>query len=708
MSIKKSLRIFLSLYTLLPVGIIFLLIHIFASIRFGEVRENIINKVTYSYAASLNSHLYMTSDSAFTSKEDLRDYITSYSDEYCISLNMMKDTAVIITDSSGYNYYSLLASKVDDVISPDLFASILAEADSSTHLKSGLLDSSYHNKAYLYAFSYIDYNGLVLITRMNANSFNVIRSMILPGLLISAVLLLPIAILLSSLLTRYYTKPIISLRNTMRIAAAGDLDVRSHLPVNNEIGDLAKHFNRMIGQIKQNYDELSLVHRKLLDNEDELKSNLNQIEFLAYHDILTSLPNKFSFHRYIEEILNASTLYTDMHAVYFIDLDNFKMINDTLGHEYGDLLLTQTAEKLVSLIEEKDCLARAGGDEFLLFTPYIKDAESAMKFAASIIEAFKHPFDLNGETAYIAMSIGIAMYPDNGLDSHILIKNADIAMYSSKEAGKNRCTLFNRTMEETIQQNAIILDILRGAIEREELSLAFQPQIHAKSGKLLKFEALARLSSQRLGPIPPSVFIPIAEESGIIHELGNHILRKACLFNKQLLDSGLPPMTVSVNISSVQLSHFGFFEQLSSILEETKLPPKYLELELTESALVSSIIDTTTIFERLQSIGVKVALDDFGTGYSSLSYLSQMPLDTLKIDKSFVDVIERYERGHAMIDTMIRIAHILDLSVVAEGVENDIQYKMLKELGCDFIQGYLFSRPLSHSEFVEFAHNCQS
>lgn len=708
MSIKKSLRIFLSLYTLLPIGIVFLLIHTFSSFRFTEIRENIVNKVTYSYASSLNSRLLMAPASSFSSKEDLRDYITSYSNGYYVNLDMMKDTAVIVTDSSGYNYFSLLTSGIDDMISPDLFASILSETDASVTFKSGLLDYSSRKNKYLYGFSYIDYADLLLITRVNANSLNLIHMMIIPALLISAVLLLPIALHLSSLLTRYYTKPIISLRNTMLLAAAGDLDVRSHLPVNNEIGDLAKHFNRMLEQIKRNYDELSLVHRKLLDNEDELKSNLNQIEFLAYHDILTSLPNKFSFHRYIEQMLSASTLYTDMHAVYFIDLDNFKMINDTLGHEYGDLLLTQTAEKLVSLIGEKDCLARAGGDEFLLFTPYIQNVNSAMDFAASIIESFQQPFDLNGKTAYIAMSIGTAIYPDNGLDSNTLIKNADIAMYSSKEAGKNRCTLFDRTMEETLQQNAIILDVLRNAIIHKELFLEFQPQVHLESRQILKFEALARLRNERLGNIPPSTFIPLAEESGLIHEMGNYILREACLFNKQLIDSGFPPMTVSVNISSVQLSHFGFFEQLSTVLEETQLPPQYLELELTESALVSSIIDTATIFERLQSIGVKVALDDFGTGYSSLSYLSKMPLNTLKIDKSFVDMIEPYEKGRSMIDTMVRLAHTFKLSVVAEGVEEESQQILLKELGCDFIQGYLFSRPLSPSDFMEFVQKCHA
>ena len=491
-----------------------------------------------------------------------------------------------------------------------------------------------------------------------------------------------------------YILPIKELRNVIRTAALGNLDVTSSIQLKNEVGDLSRSLNKMLHIFKGNYAELTSMHERLIENEDQLRNNYDRIEYLAYHDILTDLPNRLSFNEFTNTVLATSKISTHRHAVYFIDLDNFKMINDTLGHDYGDNLLKQTAQRLVSLVSQNDCVARAGGDEFMIMKTDIVSTESAILFAQTILDCFKKPFNLNNETAYICMSIGIALYPENGIDSTSLTKNADIAMYYSKEDGKNRYTVFDFHMEEQLNHKNLILEVLRHAIYNREVYLLYQPQINIKENRIVAFEALMRIYNPRLGLLSPREFIPIAEESGLINELGTWALREACRFNRSLLDCNIKPCTVAVNISPVQINHYDFFNTLSDILQETRLPPEYLELELTESALVSSILDTATIIQKLQTIGVKVALDDFGTGYSSLNYLAKMNIHTLKIDKSFIDNSCVSEKELSMVHTMIRLAHHLGIQVVAEGVEHSPQLVLLQDKKCDIIQGFVFSKPI--------------
>jgi EAL domain-containing protein (putative c-di-GMP-specific phosphodiesterase class I) len=346
-------------------------------------------------------------------------------------------------------------------------------------------------------------------------------------------------------------------------------------------------------------------------------------------------------------------------------------------------------------------LARAGGDEFLLFKENIPSKESAVDFASQIIDYFKYPMDLEGEIVYVSMSIGISIYPENGISPNTLIKNSDIAMYKSKDTGKNKFTLFDKKMEEELNRNALIIEVLRGAIENHEIYIQYQPFLELKSNNVIGYEALMRIHNERLGHITPEEFIPIAEESGLIIELSSWLLKEVCRFNKNIIDLGATPRLVSVNISSVQINRPGFVSLLSEILEETQLPPQYLELEITESTLVSSIMDATKLLNSLQNLGVKVSLDDFGTGYSSLNYLTKMPINTLKIDKSFIDNICTSRKDSFIAESIIQLAHSLDIRVVAEGVESEEQLIMLKEQKCDIVQGFVYSPPLHSSALLD-------
>jgi diguanylate cyclase (GGDEF)-like protein len=457
----------------------------------------------------------------------------------------------------------------------------------------------------------------------------------------------------------------------------------------------------MLHIIKTNYEDLESMHEELLSNEEQLRSNYDHIEFLAYHDTLTNLPNKLAFLDYVNAVLISSPPGQKMHAVYFVDLDNFKTVNDTLGHEYGDALLVKTAQILTSILGPNGMLARAGGDEFLLFKENVTSKQYAVDFASQMIDSFKNPLDLDGEIVYVSMSIGISIYPENGLSPNALIKNSDIAMYKSKDTGKNKFTIFDSKMEDELNRNTIIIEVLRNAIDNKEIYIQYQPLMELESNNIIGFEALMRIKSDRLGFLKPNEFIPIAEESGLIIELSSWLIKEACRFNKKLIDLGAKPRPVSVNISSVQINRPGFVPLLSEILEETKLPPQYLELEITESTLVSSIMDATMLLNNLQNLGVRVSLDDFGTGYSSLNYLTKMPIDTLKIDKSFIDNICNSNKDSFIAQSIIQLAHSLDIKVVAEGVEQEEQLTLLREQRCDIIQGFVYSAPLHPNALLD-------
>ncbi|MCM1495081.1 MAG: EAL domain-containing protein [Bacteroides sp.] len=521
----------------------------------------------------------------------------------------------------------------------------------------------------------------------------------LPTLMAAVIIIfLFITILTSSRLAKKYCNPIFLLKEKMLQASQGDLTVHCEIESQDEFGELSDHFNNMMQIISNNYIELNETKEQLENSQEELTENYTQIEKLAYTDTLTGLANRMSFMTQAHDIFHQSGDLSKR-AVFFIDLDNFKNVNDTLGHDYGDLLLQQIAEKLSSYMSEGDILARTGGDEFLVLKNQWQSTDELDRFAANLITIVNHPFDLDGEIVHVSMSVGVAVFPQDGLTVNELIKNADIAMYSAKTAGKSGYCFFNSSMEDDVNHKNDIEEILRNAIQNREVYLLYQPQCDIKTGRITGCEALMRIRNGYLGQIPPVEFIPIAEETGIIHELGAWALEQACGFNKQLQDAGYEPVTMSVNVSIVQFKNPEFIPRVKAILEKTGLSPEYLEIEVTESILMQSLEHNLVILQELREMGIRIALDDFGTGYSSFNYLTQMPITTLKMDKSFIDNISTNSKDCYIAETIISLAHKLGISVVAEGVETSDQLQILKENSCDILQGYLFSRPIPDEHY---------
>jgi diguanylate cyclase (GGDEF)-like protein len=619
---------------------------------------------------------------------------TSYFGNLLGSISIGKSGFGFLIDGNGTFLYHPESELIGTTVQADRLSQLIHNYNKGLITQSGTFEYYYDNSRQLYGYSILPDLNWVLMVQQDLSEVHALTNIMLSLLLFIIIILLIIIIIFANILAKKFCAPIISLRDAMRIASDGNLTVQSNIKSNNELGELSKNFNKMLHIIKTNYEDLESMHEELLSNEEQLRSNYDHIEFLAYHDTLTNLPNKLAFLDYMNAILICAPLEQTTHAIYFVDLDNFKTVNDTLGHEYGDALLVKTAQLLNSIIDNTGMLARAGGDEFLIFKENVGSKENAVDFASLILDRFKTPLNLDGEIVYVSMSIGIAIYPENGISPNALIKNADIAMYKSKDTGKNKFTLFDSKMEEELNRNTLIVEVLRNAIDNKEVYIQYQPLMELVTNNVVGFEALMRIRSERLGSIAPSEFIPIAEESGLIIELSSWLLKEACSFNKSLIDIGITPRLVSVNISSVQINRPGFVALLSKILEETKLPPQYLELEITESTLVSSLMDANQLLTNLQELGVKVSLDDFGTGYSSLNYLTKMPINTLKIDKSFIDNICYSEKDSYIAESIIQLAHSLDIRVVAEGVENEDQLLLLRSKFCDIIQGYIFSTPL--------------
>jgi len=439
----------------------------------------------------------------------------------------------------------------------------------------------------------------------------------------------------------------------------------------------------------------------ILDNAKEINDLRHAQENLAYladHDALTGLPNRKLLHDRLE--YSIATRNQTQIAVLFLDLDNFKTINDSLGHRVGDQLLIAMGKILSNSVREGDTVARIGGDEFVLILPDIESPENAAIAAQKIIDTVVQPITIQGTELRVSASIGISVYPADGVTVDSLTKNADIAMYQAKEKGKNTYHFFTADMDTMAQQRLEMEKGLRRAIDQNEFSLHYQPKINLSSGNIVGVEALLRWKSPDDGiNIPPATFIPIAEESGLIVPIGTWVLETACKNGKEWHDAGFPGLIVSVNLSARQLWKRDFKKTVERILSETGFNPACLDLEITESALMRDIGHSSSVITSLKEIGVGISIDDFGTGYSSLSYLKHFKVDYLKIDQSFVRDLEADTDDMALSEAIIVMAHKLGLKVIAEGIETEGQKQLLVTAGCDQGQGYLFSRPIPPEEF---------
>jgi diguanylate cyclase (GGDEF)-like protein len=444
-----------------------------------------------------------------------------------------------------------------------------------------------------------------------------------------------------------------------------------------------------------------LREKRIYENnlEELVRERTAQIEYLAYYDALTDLPNRMLFVDRVSHALTLAQRQPHRAGVMLLALDRFKKIDDTLGHLVGDLCLVEVATRLRSCVKEGDTIARFNGDEFALLLSPIKATEELAELSQHIAEALKPSFYLEGQEFYVTASFGISIFPDDGIDSGTILKNAGAALYQSKRLGGNTYRFYTSDMNARAVKRLALETSLRGAIENEELVLYYQPQIDYATQRVVGAEALVRWQHPTLGLLPPSEFIPMAEDTGLILQLGLWVMRTACAEARTWQKQGLCGIHVAVNVSAREFRRPDFFESMVQILHQTGLDASCLELELTETTIMENAEAAVELLNRIRRLGVKIAMDDFGTGYSSLSYLKRLPIDTLKLDRSFVDGSTSDPNDAALVVAVITLAHSFRLKVIAEGVETEEHLRFLRLLGCDGGQGYLFGKSMPADVF---------
>lgn len=694
-----------------------------------QVANNLGNTVNY-YLYDVDGYLVVSSEEGPVSDwmEVMKKPVSGYAQTEIISNSPFHDhtldivSPVIVKNevvglmranlSSGY-FETFLSDKQNNFVIDDKGNCLFGyQADTpedtmfleyiSSAGRTGETSNAYSDSAeYIYGYAIIPEYNWIYTVKQNTSSFTgIVSSLPIIFVILLAVVIIT-AVRISRNLAIKYTQPILALSEKMQNAADGQLDIRCDMDREDEFGTLSTNFNHMMDIISTNYNEVLKARKELETSQSELQSNYASIEKLAYTDALTSLYNRMAFFKYATEILNDSREGLKNHAVIFIDLDGFKSINDTLGHDYGDLLLQAVANQLANFIAEDDILARNGGDEFVIFRNRVPSHEDLTDFLETLVSIATKPFVLDDETVHVSLSAGAALFPQNGLSLNELMKNADIAMYSSKNSGKNCYTFFNSTMEDEVNRRNDLIDILHDAIENQDIYLLYQPQADISTGEIIGCEALMRLNSPIVGFVSPDEFIPVAEECGLIDELGEWALIEACNFNQRLIESGFKPLQMSVNVSTAQLRNDRLIKAIENLPNHTKMPLEYLEIELTESVLMNNFDHNLALINRMKEMKIQIALDDFGTGYSSFSYLTKIPINTLKIDKSFIAGICENEQDTYIAGTIINLAHHLGITVIAEGVETIEQLRVLQSQMCDVLQGYFFSQAVSENEFME-------
>ncbi len=469
---------------------------------------------------------------------------------------------------------------------------------------------------------------------------------------------------------------------------------------------------------QNNYDCLELKNGKILECYSQVQQIKEQtigqvwsfrdvtehkqaqalIQYQAFHDSLTNLPNRIWFDRELAKALNQAHNNNKMLAVMFLDLDRFKTINDTLGHAIGDLLLKSVVKRLQNCVREQDFISRWGGDEFTLLLPEISCREDATAIAQRILEILKPSFNLEGHYLHITISIGIAVFPDDGENADTLLKNADAALYRVKEQGRNDYQHYTLTLNSQAYKLLSLENDLHYALDKQEFTLYYQPIIEVATGKIVKMEALLRWQHPELGLVPPNLFIPIAEENGLIIAIGEWVLQTACAQNQTWQEMGLSPLIVSVNLSARQFRNYNLVATVAKILQETSLNPRWLELEITETTTMQNTDVAKQILLDLNQMGISLSMDDFGTEYSSLNYLKEFPFNTLKIDRSFIKDLSANSKNLAIINAITILGRGLNLQIVAEGIESEQLKNLLETLHCDYMQGYFFSPPVTVAE----------
>lgn len=451
----------------------------------------------------------------------------------------------------------------------------------------------------------------------------------------------------------------------------------------------------LVGKVYRDVQE-RLLHEQELSEE-------------FYHqlttDRLTGLPGRMLFQEHLSQAIELAQPVDGRVAVLFLDLDDFKMFNDSLGHSFGDKVLLVVSERLIKRMTGKMRVYRLGGDEFVIILEDAKDDAEVIQVAEEVFGALEEKFHVEGQELFINLSLGISRFPEDGADAQTLFRSAEMAMYHAKRSGRNHYQLFEAAMNTRASERLLLAGDLRKAVEREEFFLCYQPQVCLNTGRITGMEALVRWRHPDRGLVSPAEFIPLAEETKLILPIGEWVLRTACRQNKAWQMAGYQPMRVAVNLSACQFGQPNLVAMIKKILADTGLEPRYLNLEITESITMNNVERAIATMHEINELGIGISIDDFGTGYSSLNYLKKFPIQTLKIDQSFVRDMSDLHHDAAIPTAIIAMAHSLNLKVVAEGVETEVQQQMLRERGCDEMQGYLISRPLPSDEFERLLHS---
>ncbi len=477
------------------------------------------------------------------------------------------------------------------------------------------------------------------------------------------------------------------------LLVALSINIRKKINAEHNVIQAKRQLKENYKELEAAYDEASNAKNELSSKYEELKRSREKIKKLAYTDYLTELPNRLALTEMLDNVM-LTRRSEEVIAVMDIDIDNFKIINDTLGHSYGDELLIDVTHRLKQATDENDYLARIGGDEFCIISQNIEDIGDYEAKIKKIQKVFDYPFVLSMKEYFVTVSIGITMAPKDGKTTPALVKNADSAMYAAKENGKNTYHYFDESINEKLMEKIQIQSELRKAIENQEFVLFYQPQIDLKSDRIVGFEALIRWNHPTKGVVMPAEFIRLAEDTGLIVPIGNWVLKEACSQLKEWEERGFHELVIAVNISVRQFKDKEFVNMVKDIIKETGINPWQIELEITESIALDDIEYTVETIKKLKELGVAFSLDDFGTGYCSMNYLKRLPVNNLKIDKSFLDTVLDNKDEQCIVETIITLAQTLNLIVIAEGVEKNEQQIYLKGINCDKAQGYYYSKPL--------------
>ncbi len=616
---------------------------------------------------------------AFSESEDIQSAIIFDEKGEALARYIKQGAKVNSTTGNGSNAYDnaintrQLTEKMDFILDKNI--NIIHDIDFEGKTIGKLLMQA--DISYLYA-DIIDY---LIFTSLMA----------LIGLTLASVLLLK--------LSQSITRPLQQLTRLMEsVTQNNDYSIRIDNISSDEIGVLTRGFNKMLSHIQVN-DE------KLAHELTERYKAEKHLDKLAYYDVITGIPNRHSFQQKLEQAIEAALKTNKLMALLFLDLDNFKTVNDTLGHKTGDLLLKQASSRLSNVVRQSDYICRIGGDEFAIIIEHINDIEDVSTVTKKCIECLSNPFVFDGKNFFIGVSIGLSVCPDDAVTANDLLVNADMAMYEAKLNGKNNYQYFNKEMNVVHNNKYQLESDLRHAIELGQLELYYQPQVDMRSGELSGVEALMRWNHPERGMVAPDEFIPVAEETGLILQLGEWLLHTACHHAKKIEDSALKGISVALNISGMQIHEEDFIDTVWSALKESKATRNYLEFEITESILMDNSELVSRNINQLNSLGMHLAIDDFGTGFSSMGYLKSFPISKLKIDKSFISGLPHSDKDTAITQAVIAMSHSLNIKVVAEGVEHDSQVDLLREFNCDLLQGYYYAKPMPFDDLFKLVNS---